>query len=481
MAAAAQRKSSQEPRRRSARQQDLSTESAPTTPAPSKSKKTASNAKKRSRTPVKDEGDELPHNLGGLPTPPIDHSRSPARKKKASAGEMNIVKQDPEEIEKVAQKAGLVTESPSKSSSAKAKPGRRSRPPGTSPYPNWAHPTADECHEVVRLLEAVHGKVQKPKTFATPSLTTAGCGAVPSVLDALIRTRLSAATTNKNSSTAFKGLVDTFGVVKEGHGKGSVDWNKVRLADKSEVFEAIKSGGLANHKSRDIKEILDWVYSENQQRAAALKHESGDPAGAENEAQGEKQDEMDKADKDVISLDYLHLLSDEEAFETMVALPGIGPKTASCVLLFCLQRDSFAVDTHVFRLCKYLGWVPPDDQVEAGQPRVNRETCFAHCEVRVPPQLKYALHQLLIKHGKTCPRCRAATGMGNERWAEGCPIESLVKRHGAKKGGATPSPVKVQPKSKKRKSQEMELAEDMESANETVVTEPSDIGSDDDD
>ena len=46
-----------------------------------------------------------------------------------------------------------------------------------------------------------------------------------------------------------------------------------------------------------------------------------------------------------LSLDYLHEYSDLEAMTELVSFDGVGPKTASCVLLFCLARDSFAVDT----------------------------------------------------------------------------------------------------------------------------------------
>ncbi|KAH0008441.1 DNA glycosylase, partial [Aureobasidium melanogenum] len=239
-------------------------------------------------------------------------------------------------------------------------------------------------------------------------------------------------------------------ILQEGVGKGSVDWNKVRLASQPEVYEAIKSGGLANAKSKDIKEILDMVYEETQARSAALKKEkeakAEGPAGSKNEPAQEKNTEIERAESGVLSLDHLHLLSNEDAFARLVKFPGIGPKTASCVLLFCLQRPSFAVDTHVFRLCQYLAWVPKE--VQKGQPPVNRETTFAHCEARVPDDLKYPLHQLLIKHGKECPRCRAATSTNSERWEEGCPIEHLVTRHGAKKGEVSPAG-KAAPKTKR--------------------------------
>jgi endonuclease III len=307
--------------------------------------------------------------------------------------------------------------------------------PGISPYPDYEHPTREECKEVVRLLEKVHGKVNVPKAIPPPSLDVAGCGEVPSVLDALIRTRLSANTTNKNSSTAFQGLVSRFGTLKEGIGKGSVDWDAVRRAPQKDVFKAIERGGLADRKSKDIQAIIQIAYDENQERKAALEGKSGDPAGAEHADESEKKDEISKAKQHVISFDHLHLLSTEDAIAKMLTLPGIGPKTASCVALFCLQRPSFAVDTHVFRLCQYLGWVPKTTR--KGQPKVDRNTTFSHCDVRIPDEYKYPLHYLLIRHGKTCPRCRAVTGQSSAVWDEGCPIEHLVTRHGSKKGGVS--------------------------------------------
>ncbi|GAB7345442.1 hypothetical protein MBLNU457_3774t1 [Dothideomycetes sp. NU457] len=391
--------------------------------------------RKRTRQPVKKEeqdaeDDELPHNLGSMPSP--ESEEAPPAKKRATRGKKTENLKP--KVEDVADKAGKLEGADTHMKRAK-KENNYGLSPGQTPYPDWPHPTPEECKEVVRLLSKVHGQVKQPKEIKPPSLTTAGCGEVPSVLDALIRTRLSAATTGANSSRAFQSLVKTFGIIDKGVGKGSVNWNAVRLATQQQVFDAIQCGGLANNKSKDIKAILESVYEENQARAAELKDKDKNPAGADTEAQSEKKDEISRADEQVLSLDHLHLLSNEEAFNKMIKYPGIGPKTASCVLLFCLQRPSFAVDTHVFRLCRYLGWVPPDSKVKKGEPKVGRETTYSHCEVRVPDEYKYALHQLLIKHGKTCPRCRAATGLGSERWSEGCPIDHLVKRHGAKKGG----------------------------------------------
>lgn len=425
--------------------------SPPSTPTPASGSKTvsktaqiketpttaANTGKKRTRANIKqEEGDvnELPHNLGtALPTPGADwedYAASEQPAKRAKRGKKQSGLKNEELTPEYEDIADVKEESPKKTPKKKENYGLT---PGITPYPDYPRPTAEECKEVVRLLEKVHGQVITPKAIPPPSLDVAGCGEVPSVLDALIRTRLSANTTNKNSSTAFQGLVARFGTLKEGIGKGSVDWDAVRRAPQKEVFKAIERGGLADRKSKDIQAILQMAYEENQSRRRALTSANDKPAGAEDEPENEKQDEITKANQNVISLDHIHLLSTDDAINKMLTYPGIGPKTASCVALFCLQRPSFAVDTHVFRLCQYLGWMPKT--AKKGQPKVDRNTTYSHCDVRIPDEYKYPLHQLLIKHGKTCPRCRAITGQTSEVWKEGCPIEHLVKRHGSKKGG----------------------------------------------
>lgn len=302
--------------------------------------------------------------------------------------------------------------------------------PGVTPYPDFLMPTPEACLEVKNLLSGLHGVVEQPKAVPPPSLEVTGCGEVPSVLDALIRTRLSAATTSKNSSYAFAGLVSTFGILEEGIGKGSVNWNKVREADVKEVEAAIKRGGLGKSKSIDIKKILDMVHDENMARREAFlkEREGGEKAnvvGGESFKQGQKDMEIAVADKEILSLQYMHGLTPDEAMEEFIKYPGIGVKTASCVILFCLRQPSFAVDTHIFRLCRWLKWIPE---------KATRDSAFSHCEVRVPNEYKYSLHQLFIRHGRTCGRCRAATSETSEAWKETvCPIDHLVERTGLRK------------------------------------------------
>lgn len=78
-------------------------------------------------------------------------------------------------------------------------------------------------------------------------------------------------------------------------------------------------------------------------------------------------------------------------------------------------RSSRRDDSHVFRITKSLGWIPA---------KADRETAFRHLNVRITKELKYALHSLLVKHGRGCENC-SATGKTDARQAfEGnCPIK----------------------------------------------------------
>lgn len=347
--------------------------------------------------------------------------------------------------------------------------------PGETPFPDFSMPTVEACKEVNSLLSELHGHVEAPKEIPAPSLEVTGCGEVPSVLDALVRTRLSAATTGQNARYAFQGLVERYGLYDDGIGKGSVNWNKVRDSSESEIAEAIKRGGLAVTKSKSIKAILDMVYAQNVSRRDAFiaEKEHGvvpDVIGAAKQIQGQKDMEIAVANQNVLSLQYMHGLTSEEALSEFVKFPGIGVKTASCVILFCLQRPSFAVDTHVWRLCKWLKWVPEG---------ATRDQTFSHCEVRIPNDMKYSLHQLFIKHGKTCGRCRAITGESSEVWADTkCPIEQLVVRTGVRKGGSGDSPVK---KSGRRVHKKGKKPDKWDSESEELSDIPSEATEDEED
>ncbi|CAI4211391.1 unnamed protein product [Parascedosporium putredinis] len=259
---------------------------------------------------------------------------------------------------------------------------------GKTPFPSWGGPRPELCEEVYKILAEAHGEAKAPLTAPAPSLTVAGCGEVPSVLDALLRTLLSAATTMKAANAAFAALVLKYGVLETGIGAGSVDWARVRLSPQEELASTIKMAGLANGKAADMKKILDMVWEEHGQ----------------------------------LSLEHLHGKTAAEAMYELVKYPRIGVKTAACVILFCLRLPCFAVDTHVHRFCKWLGWVPPT---------ASPELTFWHCEYLVPDHLKYGLHQLFIRHGQTCDRCRAnaenRTKVGDPST---CVVDHLLQRVG---------------------------------------------------
>ncbi|KZZ99714.1 base excision DNA repair protein [Moelleriella libera RCEF 2490] len=224
-----------------------------------------------------------------------------------------------------------------------------------SPFPSFPRPTPQDCRLAHSLLARVHGERSRPPAVIAPT-NSAGCGDSPSVLDALVRTILSQNTSNTNSTRAKLSMDDEYG--------GSDRWEAIAQGGQARLEKAIQSGGLAAVKSRVIINILQQT----------------------------------RARYGVYSLDHLFAASDEDAMKEMIAFQGVGPKTASCVLLFCLQRASFAVDTHVHRITGLLGWRPPG---------ASREETQAHLDAVVPDDEKYPLHVLLVTHGRRCGECKA--------------------------------------------------------------------------
>lgn len=356
--------------------------------------------------------------------------------------------------------------------------------PGETPFPDWSAPTPEQCADVVHRLESWHGKKEAPKVIPTPSLENSGCGEVPSILDALIRTLLSAATNRRNSSAAFRNIVEKYGILKAGIGEGSVDWNAVRERSEADLFEAIKCGGLAKNKSKNIKAILDMVYEENMERASALQQDEKDAPedskliGADQESKDEKLAEIERSKQHILSLDHLHSYSKDAAMEALLRFPGVGVKTSSCTILFCLSRPSFAVDTHVHRLCSWLGWIPP---------KATRDQAFFHLDTKIPDEHKYALHVLMWQHGVACPSCRLIP-VKERREFDGmeCPLADLIKANGGWKStasGGTPAKGKTQSKkaklgsggkSKGKGKRTRDESEEVEEASETE-SELSDI------
>jgi endonuclease III len=109
----------------------------------------------------------------------------------------------------------------------------------------------------------------------------------------------------------------------------------------------------------------------------------------------------------------------DEARKTLMALPGVGPKTADVVLLFSANQPTIPVDTHVNRVSKRLGLAPADGDYEAI--RLSLQSIFE-------PKDYLAVHLLLIAHGRKfckagCPHCHECPVY------DYCPSNFLVDKH----------------------------------------------------
>lgn len=165
-------------------------------------------------------------------------------------------------------------------------------------------------------------------------------------LDELVSTILSQNTNDTNRDRAFHELRQTFPT-----------WVAVRDADPDAVTDAIRTAGLANQKGPRIQEALRKISDEH----------------------GE------------LDLNFLHGESPDQVREWLMQLKGVGPKTASIVMLFSLDMPAFPVDTHVHRVTRRLGLLPED---------MNAEKAHAYLEDIFPQEQYYTAHLNLIRHGR---------------------------------------------------------------------------------
>jgi len=178
----------------------------------------------------------------------------------------------------------------------------------------------------------------------------------------LVRTVLSQHTSDLNRDRAFESLRKRF-----------PNWEEVREAPVTEVEEAIRSGGLAKQKAPRIQAIFDRL--------------------------GEHPD-----------LDWIKTAPREESLAYLTSLPGVGRKTAACVLMFTWDLPEIPVDVHVYRVGGRLGLFAPKASFE-----------HAHDEMLaiVDPEDAYEFHMNLIRHGREV--CRPMPRCGECRLRRMCP------------------------------------------------------------
>lgn len=181
-------------------------------------------------------------------------------------------------------------------------------------------------------------------------------------LDGLMLTLLSQNTNDRNRDMAYERL-------RSEHPA----WGDVAALSPSEISDLIRPAGLGETKSVRMKDILQKI----------------------------------KIDFGEYSLKGMFGWTAEPVREYLSALPGIGPKTVACVMVFDLGMPAFPVDTHVARLSKRFGWAGEKDSPEKIQ---------IFLEKTVPPERHRGGHLNIIEHGRRvcrarkpeCGKCNAA-------------------------------------------------------------------------
>jgi endonuclease-3 len=185
----------------------------------------------------------------------------------------------------------------------------------------------------------------------------------------LILTVLSQSTNDRNRDVAYLRLRERF-----------ASWEQVRDAPLAEVEEAIRPGGISKVKSARIQAILRAISDEG------------------------------------LSLDWLAHAPIADARDYLVALPGVGRKTAACVLLFAYGLHDVPVDTHVSRVGMRLRLLRPGAPFEELHDQMLALT---------PPGQELELHVNLLRHGRRT--CHARSPACHEcALARMCPSRGLL-------------------------------------------------------
>lgn len=200
----------------------------------------------------------------------------------------------------------------------------------------------------------------------------------------LVLTVLSQSTNDRNRDVAYLRLRERFPT-----------WVQVRDAEVAALEEAIRPGGISKVKSARIKAILQAIAAQSPAGGAPVLAKASPRAGPSS-------DEHTSDRLPDLSLDWLPDVPLVQARDYLTALPGVGRKTAACVLLFAYGLHDVPVDTHVSRVGMRL---------ELLQPGAPFEQLHDEMLALTPPGQELELHVNLLRHGRrTCharkPVCR---------------------------------------------------------------------------
>lgn len=245
----------------------------------------------------------------------------------------------------------------------------------------WKRPTRARVLRIRDRLREVYG---------IPRMTPHG-----RPLDELILTVLSQSTNDRNRDVAFLRLRERFAAPGE-----PIDYAAMLAAPVTEVEEAIRPGGISKVKSARIQAILAAIAGTAPPAVGAA--DEGREPGRRAPSSGGAAAVRSRAGDDPLSLEWMREAPVEESRAYLCALPGVGRKTAACVLLFSFGLPDVPVDTHVSRVGTRLGLFRPGapfdelhDQMLAITPRGE----------------ELELHVNLLRHGRrTCHARTPACG-----------------------------------------------------------------------
>lgn len=178
-------------------------------------------------------------------------------------------------------------------------------------------------------------------------------------VDELVFILLANMTRHQAFNRAYDQLKERFG-----------DWDELLTAPLAEIRRCIETAGLENRRAKMLVSVLTKI----------------------------------KSDHGTISLKSLKSRDDAEAIRYLCSLPGVGEKTARCVLMYAYNRHVLPVDTHTHRISERLGLVPKG---------TKRTKIHLELESAIPPGHRYSFHtnavslgrELCLTNNPKCDRC----------------------------------------------------------------------------
>lgn len=222
--------------------------------------------------------------------------------------------------------------------------------------------------EIIERLGVAYGPARAPRSYEP--------------IAELVYTILSQHTADINSVPAYRRLIETFGT-----------WESIAGAPGGDVIQAVRQGGLAQVKGPRIQAILREVH----ERVGSF------------------------------DLTFLSRMPLEEAKAWLRSMPGVGPKTAACVLLFALGMPALPVDTHIYRVARRLGLIDPT---------ITPDRAHEVLEGMLASGQVLPFHMYLIIHGRRvcralrpmCERCVIEERCPSSLLKPGTPAVGFVRR-----------------------------------------------------